>query len=180
VLLVINGAPGVGKSTLARLFADEHALALVIDIDAIRTSLGKWAEFEESKLVARDLAIAMIHVHLLAGHDVIVPQYFGRPEFVERLRNVAAETGAEFAEVVLTDENEEIAERFRRRRAEYAAAGIAHPESDVPDDAIAAAVLDANAHLVRDATARGVLVIPVGRGPEAAYEILRRTVAASS
>jgi hypothetical protein len=30
VLLVINGAPAVGKSTLAHHYAREHALALVI------------------------------------------------------------------------------------------------------------------------------------------------------
>ena len=46
VLLLINGAPGVGKSTLAQRYAEEHPLALVIDIDAIRAQLGQWAKVE--------------------------------------------------------------------------------------------------------------------------------------
>ena len=180
VLLVINGAPAVGKSTLAHRYADEHPLALVIDIDLIRTQLGRWAAAEASKLAARDLAAAMAHAHLLAGHDVIVAQYFGRPEFVERLRQIAVETAAEFVEVILTDDGAEIAARFRRRRTAYAEAGFEHPESEIRDHAIAAEVLEANTLLVRDANARGVPVIEAGRGPGSAYEMLLHALATRS
>jgi predicted kinase len=180
VLLVINGAPAVGKTTLARRYADEHALALVIDIDAIRTSLGKWADVEESKLVARDLALALVRAHLLARHDVIVPQYFGRQEFVERLRHVADEMNTVFVEAVLIDDPDEVVKRFRQRRSEYAAAAVEHPESDLGDGAIAAAVLDAHDRLVRDAAARGVHVISAGGGPDASYRELRRILAGGS
>jgi predicted kinase len=84
VLLVLNGAPAVGKSTLAQRYADEHPLSLVIDIDMIRSHLGRLESLDESKLVARDLAVARARAHLLSGHDVIVAQYLGRPEFLER------------------------------------------------------------------------------------------------
>ena len=57
MLLLINGAPGVGKSTLAQRYADDHALALIIDIVDIRRHLGRWADVRESKVVAHDLAI---------------------------------------------------------------------------------------------------------------------------
>jgi predicted kinase len=57
VLLLINGAPGVGKSVLAERYADDRALALIIDVDDIRRHLGRWADVQESKVVAHDLAI---------------------------------------------------------------------------------------------------------------------------
>jgi predicted kinase len=159
VLLLINGAPGVGKSTLARRYADEHPLALIVEIDAIRMQLGQWAALDESRLVARGLALAMARAHLLSRHDVIVPQYLGRPDYRERLRLLAGETDARFVEVVLTDDTDQIAQRFRARRAEYASAGLEHPERDLGEADVANEVLRANEALVRDAMTRGVPVI---------------------
>ena len=40
-LIVINGPPGCGKSTLAQMYADEHSLTLMLDIDLLRSSIGK-------------------------------------------------------------------------------------------------------------------------------------------
>src|SRR5438067_278197 len=119
MLLLINGAPGVGKSTLARRYADEHALALIVDVDDVRTRLGRWFELDESKVVARDLAIALAHDHLVRGYDVIVPQYLPRSEFRERLRALADDVGTPFVETVLTDDADTVIERFRLRRQEY-------------------------------------------------------------
>ena len=118
MLLVINGAPGVGKSTLGRLYSRLHPLSLVIDIDSIRTRLGRWEELDESRQIARDLAVALVRTHLASGHVVIVPQFIGRPEFVDRLRLVAAESGVRFVEVVLTDDSDAVVARFRLRRNE--------------------------------------------------------------
>jgi predicted kinase len=173
VLLLINGAPGVGKSSLAQRYADEHPLALIIDIDSIRTRLGQWVELDESKLVARDLALALTRAQLLNGHDVIVPQYLGRPEYRERLRLLAKEHNVPFVEVLLTDDADRITQRFRERRAEYAKTGAAHPEGDLSDEAVATEVPRANDHLLRDATSRGVLVISAKGGADASYLALR-------
>jgi predicted kinase len=172
VLLLINGAPGVGKSSLAQRYADEHPLALIIDIDSIRTRLGRWAEFDESKLVARDLALALARAQLLNGYDVIVPQYLGRPEYRERLQLLATENDVPFVEVLLTDDAERIVARFRKRRAEYASTGAGHPEGDLGDEAVATEVSRANDHLLRDAITRGVLVVSAGGGTDASYMAL--------
>jgi predicted kinase len=177
VLLLINGAPGVGKSTLAQRYADEHPLALIIDIDSIRTRLGQWAIFDESKLIARDLALALARSHLLSGHDVVVPQYLGRPEYRERLERVATEIGVPFVEVLLTDDVERITQRFRERRAEFASTGAAHPEGDLTDEAVATEVAAANDRLLRDATARGVLVVSAQHGPDVSYRLLCDAIA---
>ena len=169
MLLLINGAPGVGKSTLARRYADDHALALIIDIDDIRSHLGRWAVTDESKLVARDLTIALARDHLLRGHDVVVPQYLGRPEFRERLRELADEVGVPFVEALLTDDAGPVIERFTARRREFRRAGAAHPQAEITDDAVATEIPQAIEHLLADARARGVPVIT-------AYDALLRTL----
>jgi predicted kinase len=169
VLLLINGAPGVGKSTLAQRYAEEHPLALIIDIDSIRTHLGQWAKLEKSKRVARDLALALARAHLLTGHDVIVPQYLGRPEFRERLQLLAQEIDVPFVEVLLSDDTVRIAQRFRNRRAEYARTGATHPEGDLSDDAVATEVSQANDDLLRDAIRRRVTVVSASGGADASY-----------
>jgi predicted kinase len=177
VLLLINGAPGVGKSTLARRYAEEHPLALVIDIDAIRTQLGQWAQVEESRLVARDLAVALARAHLTKGHDVVVPQYLGRPEFRAQLQLLADEIEVPLVEVLLTDHADRITMRFRRRRTELVGMAAAHPQSDLSDDAVAAEVARANDALVHDATQRDVVIISAADGPDASHIALRERLA---
>jgi predicted kinase len=115
-LILINGLPGSGKSTLGRRYLEDHRLALVLDIDAIRSMLGRsLAEPAESGLAARSLARAMAQTHLQAGHDVLVCQFLGRLEFVEVLDRLAAAIGIQFVEVVLVTTVDEAVERFRRR-----------------------------------------------------------------
>ncbi len=180
MLLLINGPPGVGKSTLAQRYADDHALALVVDVDAIRMQLGQWAAVDESKLVARDLARALIRAHLQTGHDVVVAQYLGRPEFREKLRGEAEQNGARFVEVVVGDAVERVAARFRQRRAELASAGIEHPEGDLADADVTGEVKRASEALVADASVRGVPVVSADGGPDAAYQALLRVLGSRS
>ena len=117
-LVLLNGAPGSGKSTLARRFADEHALTLVLDVDQVRAMLGCWLDQPtEAGLLARKLAVAMARAHLHAGHDVLVPQYLGRLEFIEMLQEVAKEVGATFVEFALISDRDDVVRRFERRSA---------------------------------------------------------------
>jgi predicted kinase len=109
---------------------------------------------------------------LLSGHDVIVPQYLGRPEYRERLRLLARETGVPFVEVLLTDDTERITQRFRNRRAEYTNTGAEHPEGDLSDEAVATEVSAASDGLLRDAIGRGVLVISATGGTDESYRAL--------
>lgn len=99
-LVLLNGPPGVGKSTLARRFVADHPLALALDIDVVRSMLGRWMDAPtDAGLAARALAMAMIRTHLAAGHDVVVPQFLGRVDFVVELAAVAASERVPFVEL---------------------------------------------------------------------------------
>lgn len=117
-LILINGVPASGKTTLARAWCERHAsgLPLALDIDVLRAMLGGWHDdLPSAGLAARDLAIPAITVHLGSGRDVVVPQYLRRVEFIERLEATAAECGAVFVETALRVEAVVAAERFRSR-----------------------------------------------------------------
>jgi predicted kinase len=117
-LIVLNGPPGCGKSTIARRYAADHPLALALDVDTVRGLLGRWTEHPyDAGLAARAIALAAARTHLGAGHDVVVPQFVGRPEFLEQLEALATETGAEFHELVLMDEKQNALDRFSARAA---------------------------------------------------------------
>ncbi|MCC3763097.1 ATP-binding protein [Glycomyces sp. TRM65418] len=115
-LILLNGAPAVGKSTLARRYAEDHPFAFRLDIDQIRRMLGRWREDpNRAGVLARSLAFAAAGAHLESGHDVVVPQLAVRIEFIERLAAIAAEADAEFHEVFLLDEGANIVRRFAER-----------------------------------------------------------------
>ncbi len=115
-LILLNGAPAVGKSTLARRYADDHAFALALDIDQVRRMLGRWREDTGTAgLLARSVALAATRAHLESGHDVVVPQLVGRVEFIEQLAATAAASEAGFCEVYLVDQGASLVRRFAER-----------------------------------------------------------------
>jgi predicted kinase len=176
-LLLLNGAPGVGKSTLARRYVDDHPLALLLEVDGIRTALGRWDEVEGSRLAARRLAAAMAEAHLRDGHDVVVPQFLGRLPFIDTLDAIAQQTGSSFREVILGADDDAIVERFRARRSDLAAMGHAHPQADVDARDIAREIAAAQRSLdVVRAARPGTILVAATRDADATYRALSAVV----
>ena len=129
-LVLINGAPGTGKSTLARLYAERHPLTLALDLDVLRSMLGGWAEWStEAGLLTREMAIEAARVHLRAGHDVLVPQLLGRMDFVLRLEQLATEAGAAFVEIVLVADAAQLEKRLAESGMEHRLNAARQPDT---------------------------------------------------
>lgn len=118
-LVLVNGLPASGKSTLARQWCDRQTpdrLPLCLDIDVLRSMIGGWHRTpEQSGLAARAVAVAGIARHLAGGGDVLVPQYLKRADFIEELQDVAAACHARFVETVLMVDPRVAARRFEDR-----------------------------------------------------------------
>lgn len=118
ILFLLNGPPGIGKSTLARMFTQHHPLALNLDVDRVRSLLGGWAQQpSEAGLLARELSLGMARTHLGGGRHVVVPQHLDRLTFIEQLEHTTGQTGADFGEVMLMDERTNAVRRFEERTA---------------------------------------------------------------
>ncbi|WP_162788537.1 AAA family ATPase [Amycolatopsis albispora] len=114
----LNGPSAVGKSTLARRYAEAHPGVLNLDIDQVVSLIGGWRDdFYGTLGPARELAISMAETHLRSGHDVVMPQLVTNVEQAGRFEAAAARAGAEYREVVLTVGKAEMATRFDGRVA---------------------------------------------------------------
>ncbi len=115
-LIVLNGPPAIGKSTLAARYLADHPLALNLDLDRLRSHLGRWRDDPTAAGHAiRAVALAAARTHLAAGHDVVVPQLLARPAFLDQLAAVAADLGVSYHEVVLFDDRDNAIRRFAAR-----------------------------------------------------------------
>jgi predicted kinase len=115
-LVHLNGAPGAGKSTIARALVARRPGWLNCDIDVLRHLFGGWeADHTGTGSLVRPVALAMISAHLAGGHDVVLPQLLADPAELERFVAAATGVGASYTGILLDLPDETLADRWRSR-----------------------------------------------------------------
>jgi predicted kinase len=119
-LIHLNGAPGVGKSTLARRYAADHPGVLVLEIDQLRTMVAGWEDdLPGAGERVRTTALAAITAYLREGGDVVVPQLIGDAGQLVRFEAAARDAGAAYHHFVLSAPPDEVVGRFRSRGEDH-------------------------------------------------------------
>ena len=114
LVLHLNGAPGVGKSVLARRWAEEHPGTLLLDVDELRTWVSGWADdFAATGATIRPVAIAMLTAYVGQGRSVVLPQLLAVPAELARFRDAAEAAGGRWVEVLV--EADDVDARFAAR-----------------------------------------------------------------
>lgn len=170
IVLHLNGVPGVGKSTLARRWAEQHPGTLLLDIDALRTWVGGWRDdFAATGALIRPIALAMVTAAAAQGQDVVLPQLIARPEELARFRDAAEAGGAVWAEVILQAPIDQARRRLRDRA------------TDEPWLAAVRDLVEADLHRLDEcderlaelaATTPGAILLDVGGEVAPAYDAL--------
>ena len=139
-LIHLNGPSRVGKSTLARRYADGHPGTLVLDLDVLAGMVDGWqddfsAALDTARSQGRDLTIR----HLRSGHDVVLPQlvtvHDRDPD--PALAGAAAAADASYVEVALLVDDEEHLQRLHGKKPATAVeAQLQHALADPGSDLV--------------------------------------------
>jgi predicted kinase len=115
-LIFLNGPAGIGKSTIAQKYIDEHPLAISINGDDIIVMIGQWlAHEEEARKYMFELTKSMTDTYLRTGYDVLLPYLLVHPEQADAFEAIVKSHGAKFYEVVLFADKEASIERLMER-----------------------------------------------------------------
>jgi len=115
-LIHVNGPSGIGKSTIARMYAERHPGVLNLDIDQVVGLIGGWQDdFWNAFRAAQLLAIGMAETHLRTGHDVVMPQLVTRHEDIAGFDAAVSRCGARYREIILVAEKQRALDRFAGR-----------------------------------------------------------------
>ena len=115
-LILLNGPPGVGKSTLATRYAAAHPGTLRCDIDVLRTMIGGWEDdYGRAGGLIRPAALGLIASYLHESGDVVLPQLIARATELAKFEGAARDASAGFVHVLLLAGPETCHRRFEAR-----------------------------------------------------------------
>ncbi len=116
-LIILNGSPAAGKSTLAEKLHKDFPLSLLADVDEWRRLISGWRENREKSLkLSYIFMVAAVDAYLKTGHDVIVDKAIvSHDTVIDSLIKSGKEDGAEVYEFILTADKDIISDRAEKR-----------------------------------------------------------------
>jgi len=115
-LIILNGPCGIGKSTIAQKYINDHPMALAIEIDELIVMLGQWNTHEAiARPLAIELAKQMAQTHLKAHYDVIIPYIIISADIAQAFEEIAKKEQVRFFEFALmADKTDSIGRMLER------------------------------------------------------------------
>ncbi|MEU4360588.1 AAA family ATPase [Promicromonospora sp. NPDC023987] len=166
-LVLLNGLPGVGKSTVAAAWSARHPGTLNLDIDVVRSLISGAAP--DTAEPARALGLAMAVEHLRGGRDVVVPQLVARADQVSRFADAAATAGARFVHVLVETPDALVAARLAAddapQRRDLGPAALADYATGLREVALRPGVLRLTGERLADAVGRLERLLGAVRDP---------------
>lgn len=133
-LILINGFAGVGKTTIAKHYIQEHPLSLSIEGDELIWMVGQWITYEKE---AREYVFALIKsmttTHLTNDRTVVLPYFLTNANHAEEIENIAKKQNVYFFEILLSVDKEDAMRRLLARGNWGGEAGLTPiTEEDLP------------------------------------------------
>lgn len=128
-MVLLNGAPGSGKTTVAAVLARGVPGVLHLDVDEVRSHVPGWREDPGAAgLRARALVTATVLERAAAGRSTVISQLAAERTFPDGLAWAAESTRARFVHVVL-----DVAPALGSARASVRAADAVEGDPDALD-----------------------------------------------
>jgi predicted kinase len=132
-LILLNGFAGSGKSTIARQYITDHPLALAVEGDELIVNMGQWlANEDEARALTYELIQTMVHTHLSAGHDVVLPYLVVDHTHVAAFQAIAKKCSADFYSFLLHNEKKTAIAKLLERGSWGEAGTDPLSEKDMP------------------------------------------------
>ncbi len=117
MILLLNGAFGIGKTTVARLLVGRLGRAVLFDPEPIGVVLQRVTrvyDFQDLRLWRR-LTVAGLRVARLFYRNVVVPMAFSNAEYLREIRDAARRIDPDVRHFCLVAPVEEVHARLRNR-----------------------------------------------------------------
>lgn len=116
-LIILNGACGAGKSTVAERLHSDLPMSLLVVVDTWRKLISEWREHrKESQVLGYKIAWVSVDAYLAEGHDVVVDKaILNDYKTLEELVRIGKAHGAQIYEFIITASKEIVMERATAR-----------------------------------------------------------------
>jgi predicted kinase len=133
-VILINGFAGSGKTTLAKMYVDNHPLSMVLEGDELIVNIGNWVDHEDAaRKMVFELTKSIIVTMLKMGRDIIIPYLVTNSDDINKIEKIVRKHNADFFEFYLATNKKHAIQRLLNRGT-WGEAGL--PPISKDDDAI--------------------------------------------